>query len=260
MLRRIQIIALFFFSVFGFSQKAELKFISAIAVEADLYFGKDALGYDYFAKNNVLYKQKNSEKWEYKNLSLGKITSVDLINPLKILVFYRDFNSVILLDNQLSEISKINFSDFEIVAQTCSMASRNRFWVYDNLTSSLYLLDFLNKKKNTINQPFKSDFTYWKSDYNYWFRITSKNELYSYDNYGNVIFQGNIPKFDKIVMGENREIFLSLNDNLYFYQSLKGEIKELSLSEGVFDSFDFKNEILSIFTQNKIQNYQIILP
>src|SRR5690606_11801070 len=110
-----------------------------------------------------------------------------------------------------------------------------------NLTSSLYLLDFLNKKKNTINQPFKSDFTYWKSDYNYWFRITSKNELYSYDNYGNVIFQGNIPKFDKIVMGENREIFLSLNDNLYFYQSLKGEIKELSLSEGVFDSFDFKN-------------------
>lgn len=257
---RIQVIAFFFLSVFGFSQKAELKFISAIAVEADLYFGKDALGYDYFAKNNVLYKQKNSEKWEYKNLSLGKITSVDLINPLKILVFYRDFNSVILLDNQLSEISKINFSDFDIVAQTCSMASRNRFWVYDNLTSSLYLLDFLNKKKNTINQPFKSDFTYWKSDYNYWFRITSKNELYSYDNYGNVIFQGNIPKFDKIVMGENREIFLSLNDNLYFYQSLKGEIKELSLSEGVFDSFDFKNGILSIFTQNKIQNYQIILP
>src|SRR5690606_23871748 len=104
MLRRIQVIALFFFSVLGFSQKAELKFISTIAVEADLYFGKDALGYDYFSKNNVLYKQKNSEKWEYKNLSLGKITLVDLINPLKILVFYQDFNSVVLLDNQLSEI------------------------------------------------------------------------------------------------------------------------------------------------------------
>lgn len=260
MLRRIQIIALFFFSVFGFSQKAELKFISAIAVEADLYFGKDALGYDYFAKNNVLYKQKNSEKWEYKNLSLGKITSVDLINPLKILVFYRDFNSVVLLDNQLSEISKINFSDFDIVAQTCSMASKNRFWVYDNLTSNLFLVDYLNKKKTTVNQPFRSDFKYWKSDYNYWFRISEENELYSYDNYGNVISHGNIPEFNKILIGENREIFLSLNDNLYFYQSLKGEPQVFSLPEKVFDSFDYKNRNLSIFINKKIQNYQLILP
>src|SRR5690606_35701532 len=83
------------------------------------------------------------------------------------LIFYRDFNSVVLLDNQLSEISKINFSDFDIVAQTCSMASKNRFWVYDNLTSSLFLFDYLNKKKTTVNQPFRSDFKYWKSDYNY---------------------------------------------------------------------------------------------
>src|SRR5690606_4337401 len=260
MLRRIQIIVLLFFSVFGFSQKAELKFISTIAVEADLYFGKDALGYDYFSKNNVLYKQKNSEKWEYKNLSLGKITSVDLINPLKILIFYRDFNSVVLLDNQLSEISKINFSDFDIVAQTCSMASKNRFWVYDNLTSSLFLVDYLNKKKTTVNQPFKSDFKYWKSDYNYWFRISEENELYSYDNYGNVISHGNIPEFNKILIGVNREIFLSLNDNLYFYQGLKGESQEFSLPEKVFDSFDYKNRNLSIFTNKQIQNYQLILP
>lgn len=260
MLRRIQIIVLFFFSVFGLAQKAELRFISTVTVEADLYFGKDALGYDYFTKNNVLYKQKNTEKWEYKNLSLGKITSVDLINPLKTAVFYRDFNSVILLDNQLSEILKINLSEFDLVAQTCSMASRNRLWVYDNLTGSLFLVDYQNKKKTSINQPFHSNFKYWKSDYNYWFRVSEENEVFSYDNYGNVILQGHLPEFNNILMTENREIFLSLNDNLYFYQSLKEEPQELSLSEKVFDSFDYRSGNLSIFTKNKIQNYQLILP
>src|SRR5690606_39086081 len=169
---------------------------------------------------------------------------------------YRDFNSVVLLDNQLSEISKINFSDFDIVAQTCSMASKNRFWVYDNLTSSLFLVDYLNKKKTTVNQPFRSDFKYWKSDYNYWFRISEENELYSYDNYGNVISHGNIPEFNKILIGENREIFLSLNDNLYFYQSLKGEPQEFSLPEKVLIVSITKTEIYLFLPikQSKITN------
>lgn len=51
-------------------------------------------------------KKNNTQLWQYKNLSLGKITKIDLQNPLKIVLFYEGFNSVILLDNQLNEIQK----------------------------------------------------------------------------------------------------------------------------------------------------------
>src|SRR5690606_11624796 len=159
-----------------------------------------------------------------------KITSVDLINPLKIWVFYRDFNSVILLDNQLSEVLKINLSAFDLVAQTCSMASRNRLWVYDNLTGSLFLVDYQSKKKTSINQPFHSNGEWWKGDYNYWCRVSEENGVFSDDNYGNVILQGPLRAFNNILMTEHREIFFSLNGDLYFYQSLKEEPQELSLS------------------------------
>ena len=42
-----------------------------------------------------------------------KIKKVDLINPLKVTLFYEEFNTVVLLDNQMNEIQKIDFSKNE---------------------------------------------------------------------------------------------------------------------------------------------------
>jgi len=87
-------------------------------IEADEYIGSDALDYDYFIKNNTLFKLKNSEKYQYKNVSLGKISKVDIQNSLRILIFYENFNMIIALDNQLNEIEKVNLSqtDYNITA------------------------------------------------------------------------------------------------------------------------------------------------
>ena len=43
-------------------------------------------------------------------MQLGEISSIDAFNALKTTVFYRDFNTVIILDNRLSEIMKIDFN------------------------------------------------------------------------------------------------------------------------------------------------------
>jgi hypothetical protein len=62
-------------------------------IQADTYSGEDAYGFQYFIKNNVLFKKSNNTFFQYKNLSLGKITRVDLQNPLRILLFYQDLTA-----------------------------------------------------------------------------------------------------------------------------------------------------------------------
>lgn len=260
MLYKTIVTFLLFFSVLSFSQNTKITFVDSLAISADIYFGKDMLGYDYYARNNVLYKQNQSEKWEYKNLPLGKIHSLDLINPLKTLVFYKDFNGAVLLDNQLSEITRINLSDHNILAHTCSVASGNRLWVYDDLSNNLLLLDYLNKKTTTINQPFKNTFSYYRSDYNNWFRISQQNELYVYDNYGRATLLGKVPEFDKILLTQNRDMFFSLSDNLYLYKNVAVSPELLLSKEENIKSFSYNNGILTIFTGKAIKNYNIKLP
>ncbi len=83
--------------------------ISSQKIDADEMVGFDGSENMYYIKNNVLFKKNKKELWQYKNISLGKITHVDIQNPLKTILFYENFNTVITLDNQFNETQKINF-------------------------------------------------------------------------------------------------------------------------------------------------------
>ena len=76
----------------------------------DIFLGFDNQKSIYSLKNNILTKNSDGITYQYNNLSLGKITNVDFQNPLQIVIFYKNFNTVVLLDNQLNEIKKIDFN------------------------------------------------------------------------------------------------------------------------------------------------------
>jgi hypothetical protein len=49
---------------------------------------------------------KEGPTYEYKNISLGKITAVDIKNPLRILLFTNTITPLFFECNQLNEIQK----------------------------------------------------------------------------------------------------------------------------------------------------------
>jgi len=102
---------IFFFTVsFGQDKIYIATKQDSASINADHFLGYDQFGFYFSIKNNVLSKTNKKEFFEYKNISLGKPTKVDIQNPLKIMLFYENFNTIILLDNQLSETQKINLS------------------------------------------------------------------------------------------------------------------------------------------------------
>ena len=137
----MKILVYFFLFLMGncVAQPIVGKKINTKSAAYDQYLQTDEFGYDYFLRNNVFIKQKDKEIFEYKNVALGKVSRIDLNNPLKIVLFYEDFNMVITLDNQLNESNAINFSTFEkpILATAAGIASQNRLWLFNSLTQKI---------------------------------------------------------------------------------------------------------------------------
>ncbi len=130
---------LIFFFLFSVKLFAQYSLATEIAVKAD-YFISDNLGNAYIIKGNEIFKYLPNGKLfnRYSNLMLGNITSVDATNPLKLLLFYRDFSKIQVLDNQLSENRVISLQDLGLEQSTLACTSfDNGFWVYDQISFSL---------------------------------------------------------------------------------------------------------------------------
>lgn len=232
------------------------------SISGSTFVGIDVLSNLYYIENNVFFKKNNGQLWQYKNLSLGKISKIDLQNPLKIVLFYEDFNSVILLDNQLNEIQKINFSteNSSIIAAAIGIASQNRLWVFDTLSQKLGLYNYLNGEFKSIATSFQGNFKYYESDFNTFQWIDNQLNWFSCDIYGKITLLRKVSDFDKIQILDSQLILFSKGEHLYFQDFKLNRTEEIQNVDKTFEFFTYKDEILSIFTNRQIKNYKIIIP
>jgi hypothetical protein len=72
----------------------------------------------------------------------GKATLVDVSNPLKILLYYRDFTTVVLLDRFLNVVNIIDLRKQDIFqAKAIGQSYDNKIWVYDEMENKLKKID-----------------------------------------------------------------------------------------------------------------------
>ncbi|MDD2674043.1 MAG: hypothetical protein PHF81_04120 [Flavobacterium sp.] len=236
--------------------------MDSIRFDGDQFLGYDPFGFYYTIKNNVFSKINTRDTLEYKNISLGKITKVDLQNPLKIVLFYENFNTVILLDNQLNEIQKINFSEstIPIVVSAIGIASQNQLWIYNSMNQQLGLYDYLNTIYKTISVPSAENIKNYFSDFNAFYWIDNKNNWYACDIFGRITNNGKVPDFESIEIINKNQFIYSTNGSLIFQDLEKDQKTEIKIAEKSFKKFYYKDQILSIFTSEGITNYKIIIP
>lgn len=231
-------------------------------LEAESLLGYDNLENIYFINNTILFKQSTTELWQYKNISLGKITRVDLQNPLKIVLFYENFNTVVLLDNQLNETQKINFfeNNVPINATATGIASQNRLWIYNNLTQQIGLYDYLKNTYQSITPSFQGTLKHYESDFNTFYWVNEKNEFYSCSIFGKITTLGKLPDFDQIQIISSKAVLYKNNTNLYYYTFNDNKSTLINFDEKTLIKFQYRDQILSIFTAKGIINFKIILP
>ena len=84
----------------------------------------------YYLSNQELIKNNNER---FNSVNIGEITKIDFYNPMEIKIWYEKFNVLILLDNKLNEIIKLDFNKLSdnIEVTNISNSNKNFIWIFD---------------------------------------------------------------------------------------------------------------------------------
>jgi hypothetical protein len=259
-------ICLFFTYVNGLAQpkldtlKLSLKLSERLPCQADVYYGRDDFDFDYYYKNQVLIKKRGNEIYEYKNLSFGKLSRLDLQNPLRLILFFENFNAVIALDNQLNEVQRIHFSDLPepLVATALGLSAQNKLWIYHQLQQRLVLIDMNRRQLTNIGNPVEDAMLFYHSDFNFFYWINAQRKLKRMDLFGKQVELMSFHEFDKIHMDPRTYAVWIVDKKWHLFDFRKSTIYELSDLPQNIQNFYVRDQKLSIFTEDEILIYQIL--
>lgn len=252
------IYVLFFISFIGFCQEPiETSFISKTPFDAETIVGIDNFGTLYFIKQNTLYKIEENRNYSYSNVQYGKISTANSFNPLKITMFYEDFNTAIILDNRFAEIIKIDFSMLVPYKNVTfvSTANDNALWVFNFDIQQLELFDYKSNNVRATTLPIQSKALDLISNYNYCWMLTEKF-LYKYNYFGSLVYKVNNDGFTSFIE-DNEHIYLIKENNLYFFNETDQTFQLIKTPELLTKQFLVTNETLYIYDSKILHKFQL---
>ena len=159
-------------------------------------FTSDQFGYYYDIGDTEIRKYTKEGKLmsSYSNQVLGMIAHVDMFNPYKILVYYRDFTKILILDNFLTETTEvIDLIAIELDETPLVCRSYNdAIWYYDPVRFELIRknpeLETTNSSGNIANLLGKNiQPTYLLEYNNYVYLNDTTNGILVFDLFGTYI-------------------------------------------------------------------------
>jgi hypothetical protein len=254
---------LFLQSYFLFGQDIETKFISKVPLKADKFIGIDEFQNVYYILNNVFYKKNKEQTISYNNPNLGELTSVNIQNPFKIYLFYKEFNSLNILDNNLNELTgSINFTIETLFNNVIfiSNSSENNIWLYAD-DNKLHLYNFQNRSEKIQTQPisfYKDNFEpiNLKSTYkNVW--VISNTGVIQFNEYGNFIQVIDIENISYFF--PNRKGFIFFKENSLFYHEDNRIIKIKINFEGNMEDIYSNNSYIYFYDGEFVSQFNFTL-
>jgi hypothetical protein len=97
----------------------------------------DVLGNMYVITDNNKLKKLNSNGDSLSTFNevkkFGTVTNIDVSNPLKVLLFYKNFSTAVFLDRQLTFRNSINFKQLNIFkTKVITTSYDNNTWIFDD--------------------------------------------------------------------------------------------------------------------------------
>ena len=252
-----------FVSLCCFSQEKKLQKISAtltdsIPLKVQQIFGIDNFGTLYYTtKNNSFHKKTKDTIITYSNFQLGDISSASTFNPLKLNLFYKDFNTVVILDNRLAEINKVDFNTIQPYKNVSFVSSGydNSLWLFNQDYQFLELYDFKTNKVKLKTVPVQSEVLDLKSDYNYCYLLTKKY-LYIYNYFGSLIQKIENSGYESLAFNE-AHLILKKHESLFILEKNASVIKPIKHPKMLIKQFLVTNETVYIYDFNLLRHYQL---
>jgi len=254
-------IACFIFFLISFTifsqESIEANFIESTNLKVERPVSVDGFNTIYYIDHNVFYKKDATKTISYNSLQLGDISSANAFNTLKINLFYKDFNSAVILDNRLAEIFKIDFNSLQPYRNVShiSTGNDNTLWIFNQDTQQLEVYDYKYNSTKVKTLPIKSNVLDIKSNYNYCWLLTSNN-LLIYNYFGTLISK--IVNDGYTNMDESDEnIILKKGNDLFYLKKDTTEILPIKIPNLLINQFFVTNETLYIYNDETLHKFQL---
>lgn len=262
MLYKLIVVLFIFTSLSSNAQKNfSVKVIDKTPLKADRFIGIDNLGDTYYIYKRALHKKTAEASYVFNDFQLGNIGSVDILNPLKITLFYPDFNTAVILDNRLNEIQRTNFNlhpPFLNIANATT-ANNNHLWVFNIDNQQLELFNYRTQKQQTLSRPISETYVNHHSNFNFCYLLTETN-IRLYNIYGSLLASMPNKNYEKLSINKERIVLLSKNQltlitehlsNTFLIPTTEITIKDLYLTDDFLYLYDGNFLYKTVLTSTK---------
>ena len=184
----------------------------------------------------VKYDMDANKLFEYSDNTLGQVHVLDVSNPLQILAFHRDFQTVKIFDRTLILNSQIDLNSmnlFEI--RTVASANDNRIWIFDELNQELLKVDKNGNARGNNNdlrlRLQENAMPHKMIEYqNTLYMFDSKLGILTFNAFGEYLAQRpvSLPNNFTFLQGE---LFYKSTEGLTVYNLKEGTSKTIALDE-----------------------------
>lgn len=214
------------------------------SIETDVFGNIYTVSSNY--KINKYTKENFKKKLEYINYEYGEISKIMVENPFRLIVFFKESQSIIFLDKNLNELSKVINLDNIFEEKITDVSNYSDLIFLFSEINKIYVFDIkrneiVNSKKIAINNQ--------------------TNSIKIFSNYNKIFVLGN--SFSKVFNHELNYIYeedkewqsyinrlLFDNNNIYECSIKEGQTTIYKLDEN-FNKIKIKNISDSIFTIKK---------
>lgn len=205
----------------------------------DAFIGLDIYENYYYLQGGSLFKSGLEN--DYLNIQYGTPDDIDISDPLQIMLLYKSFNKVVLLDNRLNFISEFNIP---FGTQLIANAGKNKIWRYDGINMLLKIYNFSTQKTEAKSIPITNKLINLKGNLNKAIALNNNNKLYMFNFVAREI---DVKKTNGILLPLSlRSKYYLKNESLFYHES-----KILKCPKKI-ETFEVSNHFLYFFKGNKI--------
>jgi len=175
------------------------------------------------ASNTIVkYDSNGTNLFSYTPNSVGALYDLDVSNPLKVLLFFKDAATIQICDNTLSPISTISLRGLGIMQPVAAcLASDNTVWIFDLQDYKLKQIDL---QQNIIRQSndliletqLPLNISHLIQCGQYLFACDADNGISVFDSYGTYVFTLPFAGLNHFDVNDNKVLYLK-DKAVYYY-------------------------------------------
>ena len=250
-------------------EQVELHKICTIKNKRISSWNIDQLNNIYVAEGSTLnkYNSEGNLLFSQSIKSIGEISSIDVLNPMKIGLFSKNQQKICFIDNTLTLINEciaLNEKNIGYVNKIFPSNRQNVIWLWDSNNSKILQIDNQNTKKTIIEISnltgilnLKNPVFFREID-NQLHVVDLKKNMYVFDVFGSLI-QNNYQLNKTEIISSNKNKILSIVDKkIYVYKADQNKKFFCKLTDIEALSFELNSNFLYVETNYGIEIFKFL--